>query len=376
MFRKTLASLVLLMVMMAMLVGCTPADMPAPAEPAAPAAPAEPAAPAQPEGKTYKVALIASLLGDKSFMDSAAAGIKLVNENMPNVETKIIENADVGEQQLAARAMAEQGYDLVVTIGYGSADWTDEIAAAFPDTKFAIVDATLAQPNGTGLVFREDEGSFTVGMVAAMLTKTKKVGYIGGMDVPLLRRFELGYIQGVKYVDPSIEVVSGWVGDFNDANKGKELALTQYQEGVDIIFAAAGKAGEGVLNASKERGLYSIGVDSDQDYLYPGSVITSMMKRVDLSIYGAVQALVAGELAGGTKVFGLKEDGVGMCYLYDIDTEFLDNGPEDMATKMKDEVIPAVKAAVDKIKAGEMCVKDYMEVFPCEKPAPEGGMGK
>jgi basic membrane protein A len=300
----------------------------------------------------------------------------MVNEQLPNVETKIIENADVGEQQLAARAMAEEGNDLVITVGFGSADWTDEIAKEYPDTKFAIVDAVLESPNGTGLTFREDEGSFTVGMVAAMLTKTGKVGYVGGMDVPLLRRFELGYIQGVKYANPDVEVVSGWIGDFNDANKGKELALTQYEEGADIIFAAAGKAGEGVLNASAERDLFSIGVDSDQDYIQPGHVITSMMKRVDLSVFGAVKSLTEGTLTGGTQVFGLKEGGVGMCSLYDIDTIFLDQGPPDMAEKMKNEVIPAVEAAVEKIKSGEMCVKDYMEIFPCDKPAPEGGMNQ
>jgi basic membrane protein A len=377
MYRKFLSMLVLLVIASMVIAGCAPAAAPA-AEVAAPAAEEEAAAPAEAAETEvkYKVALVIGLLGDKSFLDSAAAGIKMVNEQFPDVETKIIENVDVGEQQLAARAMAEQGFDLVITIGYGSADWTDEIAAAFPDTKFAIVDATLASPNGTGLVFREDEGSFTVGMVAAMLTETGKVGYIGGMDVPLLRRFEAGYIQGVHYVNPDIEVVSGWIGDFNDANKGKELALTQYEEGVDIIFAAAGKAGEGALNASEERGLYSIGVDSDQDHLYPGHVITSMMKRVDLAVFGAVSDLREGKLEGGTKVFGLLEDGVGMCYLYDYDTIFLDNGPEEMVTKMKEEVIPAVEAAVEKIKAGEMCVTDYMEVFPCENPAAPGGMAE
>ncbi|MBN1246505.1 MAG: BMP family ABC transporter substrate-binding protein [Anaerolineae bacterium] len=324
---------------------------------------------------TYKVALVIGLLGDRSFLDSAAAGIAMANEEFDNVETKIIENADVGEQQLAARAMAEEGYDLIITVGYGSADWTTEIALEYPDIHFAIVDSTLPDaPNGTGLTFREDEGSFTVGMAAAMMTKTGKVGYIGGMDVPLLRRFEAGYIQGVKYVDPNIEVVSGWVGAFNDPTKGKELALTQYEEGADIIYAAAGKSGEGVIAASAERGLYSIGVDSDQCYIQPGSVIASMMKRVDLAVFGAIKSLTEGTLEGGTQVFGLAEGGVGMCHLYDIDTEFQDNGPADMAAQLEDEVIPAVEAAVEKIKAGEMCVVDSMEVFSCSNPAPAGGM--
>lgn len=333
-------------------------------------------------GEGVKVALVISQLGDRSFLDSAARGIEMAKKDFPDIETKIIENQDVGEQQLAARAMAEEGYDLVITVGFGSADWTSEIAIEYPDTHFAIVDASLSDAdgnelkNGTGLNFREDEGSFTVGMVAAMLTKTGKVGYIGGMDVPLLRRFELGFIQGVKYANPDVEVVSGWVGAFNDPTKGKELALTQYEEGADIIFAAAGKSGEGVLAASAERGLYSIGVDSDQCYIQSGNVIASMMKMVDKAVYDTIKALNDGTLEGGTRVYGLSEDSVGLCYLYDIDSEFLDNGPDDMAKQLKDEIIPEVKKAVEKIKSGEMCVIDFVEVFSCDKPAPEGGMGK
>ncbi|MBN1260234.1 MAG: BMP family ABC transporter substrate-binding protein [Anaerolineae bacterium] len=363
MFRRILYTLLAALVVMSLLAGCGQAE------------PEEPETPAEPE-KTYKIALVIGLLGDRSFLDSAARGIDMANAEFDNIETKIIENADVGEQQLAARAMAEEGYDLVITVGFGSADWTNEIALEYPDTHFAIVDATLEAPNGTGLTFREDEGSFTVGMAAAMLTKTGKVGYIGGMDVPILRRFEEGYIQGVKYVDPNIEVVSGWVGAFNDPTKGKELALTQYEEGVDIIFAAAGKSGEGVLAASAEKGLFSIGVDSDQCYIEPGNVIASMMKMVDLSVFNAIESLVGGTLEGGTQVYGLKENAVGMCHLYDIDTYFQDNGPEDMATKLEEEVIPAVEAAVEKIKSGEMCVRDHMEVFPCDTPPEPGGMNQ
>jgi basic membrane protein A len=351
---------------MTLLAGCGQAEPETPAETEAPAEPA----------KIYKIALVIGLLGDRSFLDSAARGIDMANAEFDNIETKIIENADVGEQQLAARAMAEDGYDLVITVGFGSADWTNEIALEYPDTHFAIVDATLEAPNGTGLTFREDEGSFTVGMAAAMLTKTGKVGYIGGMDVPLLRRFEEGYIQGVKYVDPNIEVVSGWVGDFGDPTKGKELALTQYEEGVDIIFAAAGKSGEGVLAASAEKGLFSIGVDSDQCYIAPGNVIASMMKMVDLAVFGAIKDLTQGTLEGGTKVFGLNENAVGMCHLYGIDTTFQDNGPADMATKLNAEVIPAVEAAVEMIKSGEMCVRDHMELFPCDNPPAPGGMNQ
>ncbi len=397
MFRKTFVKILIAVTMLVLLASCAPAAAPVPAssndQPTQAPAAAQPTqnnlnvmptaapdaateVPAVSTDKKFKVALVVSLLGDKSFNDSAARGIKFVNEQYPDVETKIIENQDVGEQQLAARAMAEQGFDLVVTVGYGSADWTDQIAKEYPDTKFAIVDATLTAPNGTGLTFREDEGSFTVGMAAAMLTKTNKVGYIGGMDVPLLRRFELGFSEGVKYVNPDIEVVSGWVGDFNNPNKAKELALTQYAEGVDIIYAAAGKSGEGVLQASKEQDLFSIGVDSDQDYMQPGHVITSMLKRVDLAIVEAVKELRDGTLNGGQKTFGLKEGMVGATLLYSDNTVFMTDGPADMVTSIKDDVLPAMKAATEKIKNGEMCVDDFMEVFTCDNPAQPGGMAQ
>jgi basic membrane protein A len=372
MMRRTIFVMLAVAMVAGLIASCAPAAQPTPTpRPAATAAPTTPPEP----GKTYKVALVIGLLGDRSFLDSAARGIEWANERLDNVETKIIENADVGEQQLAARAMAEEGYDLVITVGYGSADWTSEIANEYPDTHFAIVDSTLDVPNGTGLIFREHDGSFTVGMAAAMLTKTGKVGYVGGMDVPLLRRFQEGYIQGVKYADPNVEVVSGWVGAFNDPTKGKELALTQYEEGVDIIYAAAGKSGEGVIAASAEKGLYSMGVDSDQCWIQPGNVICSMMKMVDVSVFDAIKSLTEGTLEAGNRTYGLDQDAIGMCYLYDIDSEFVDNGPADMAAKMTNEVIPAVQEAVRKIKAGEMCVEDHMEVHPCDNPAQPGGMG-
>ena len=379
MVKSMLVKVFAIVMILTMLASCAPAATPAPVAPVAPAATAVPAVSGCDPAKTYKVALVIGQLGDKSFLDAAARGIKMVNDSLKNVETKIIENNDVGEQQLAARAMADQGYDLVITVGFGSADWTTQIATEYPKTWFAIVDSTLNDKdgnplkNGTGLTFREDEGSFTVGMIAAFLTKTNKVSYIGGMDVPLLHRFEQGFIQGVKYVNPKVEVTSGWVGAFDNPNKGKELALTQYAEGSDIIYAAAGKSGEGVLQASKEQNKFSIGVDSDQDYMQPGSVITSMLKRVDLAVLGEVQDLVACKLTTGTKVFGLQEGGVGSTFLYSDSTEFLKSGPADMIKILTDTAIPATKKAVEEIKAGTMCVKDSMQLFPCDKPAAEGG---
>jgi basic membrane protein A and related proteins len=389
MFKNTFVKLFVVVLALAMLAGCAPAATATPAAPAAPAAteaaaattaPAAPAATTAPaaSGKTYKVALVIGLLGDKSFLDSAARGIKMVNDQLKNVQTKIIENQDIGEQQLAAQAMAQQGYDMVITVGYGSADWTDKVAKDFPNTIFAIVDSTLTSPNGIGLTFKDNEGAFTVGMIAAQLTKTKKVGYIGGMDVPLLRRFELGYQEGVAYADPSVKVISGWVGDFSDPNKAKELALTQFSEGVDIIYAAAGKSGEGVITAAHDKSLFAIGTDSDQDYLQPGTVITSNMKSVDVVVFSAIKALTEGTLKGGTVVVsGLKENAEGSTFLFDsTPKDFLTKGPSDMVKILNDTAINNVKAAVKKIVAGDMCVDDYMKVWACDKPAPAGGMSK
>jgi basic membrane protein A len=363
MLRNRILIVLVVAVVIGLIASCAPAATQTPGsqtrEPSRPtmAPTTTPSTPSEP-AKTYKVALVIAMLGDRSFLDSAARGIGWAEERLPNVETRIIQNADLGEQALAARAMAEEGYDLVITIGFDAADWTAEIANEYPDTHFALIESPLNVPNGTGLIFREHEGTFTV-----------------GMDNPSLRRFQEGYIQGVKYADPSVEVVSGWVGSYQDPTKAKELALIQYEEGVDIIFAAAGKSGEGVIAASAERGLYSIGVDSDQCWIQPGNVICSMMKMVDVSVFDAIQSLTEGTLEAGNRVYGLEQDAVGMCYLYDIDSEFLDHGPPDMAAKMRNEVIPAVEEAVRKIKAGEMCVTDHMGVYPCDNPAQPGGMG-
>ncbi len=378
MIRQTFSKLFAIVVILAMLASCAPAATVAPTTAPQPNTP--PAAATQPPAtgacdpnRPLKVGMSIGQLGDKSFLDSAAAGFKMINDQFKNVTTKILENNDVGEQELGARALANQGFDLIITIGYGSADWTTKVAKDFPKLSFAIVDSTLDVPNGIGLTFREDQGSFTVGMIAGLLSKTGKVGYIGGIDVPLLRRFEAGYIQGVKYVNPTATISSGWVGSFTDPNKAKELALTQFTEGADIVYAAAGKSGEGVLQAAKEQNKFSIGVDSDQDYMQPGSVITSNLKRVDLAVLGATKDLVNCSLKFGNKVFGLKEGAVGSTFLYNTDTIFLQQGPADMVKILKDTAIPAVKAAVAKINAGEFCVTDFMKAFTCDNPAPAGG---
>ena len=171
----------------------------------------------------------------------------------------------------------------------------EKVAKEFPATKFAIIDAVVDLPNVQSIVFKEHEGSFLVGMAAAMASKTGKVGFVGGMDIPLIRKFALGYEEGAKYVNPKIEIFQNMTGTtpaaWNDPTRGGELARSQFDRGADVVYAAAGATGLGVLQAAKDRGRLAIGVDSNQNYLYPGTMLTSMVKRVDLAVYESSSSL-------------------------------------------------------------------------------------
>jgi basic membrane protein A len=326
-------------------------------------------------GEEYKVGLLVFMLGDRSYWDSAARGIQWANERLPNIDGHVFEHQDESEMELTARALAEEGYDMVISMGWGAAEWVIPIAEQYPDTHFYIPGGEPAvMANTSGGDFKEHEGCFTVGMIAAMLTKTDKVGFVGGWDSPLIWRFLVGYEEGLKYVNPDIEVTVAWANDYQNPSKGKELALTQYAEGCDIIFAAAGKTGEGVLAAAAEQGKLAIGVDSDQDWIQPGNVLTSMLKNVDMVIFNKITELSQGNVQSGNEHYGLAEGLVGSTWLYYDNPTFRENGPADLVAQMP-EVIAKVEDAVAKIKAGEFCVTDYMEVFPCDNPAPAGGMG-
>jgi basic membrane protein A len=351
-------------VLMGLAAGCAPQATPT-SKPAATAV------------KMHKVGMLVRLLGDRSAWDSMARGIEWANERLPNIEGKVFEHQDTGEMELTGRALADEGYELVISYGYDVVDWMSNLAEQYPNTHFFVLGGMPPErANLSGGDFKEHEGCFTVGIAAGMLTKTGKVGFVGGMDIPIINRFRLGYEQGVHYVDPTIEVVTGWVGEFIDPTKGKELALLQFQEGVDIVFHAAGKSGEGVLAAAAEEGRFAIGVDSDQCWIYPGSVITSMIKNMDMVVFNKCQELSEGALESGIEYWGLAEGLVGSCYLYDYDEEFITRGPEDMVGEFEAEVIPAMEKAVEAIRAGEFCVSDIMEVFPCDKPPPEGVVGR
>lgn len=305
---------------------------------------------------TAEPAIIFDLGGkfDKSFNEAAFNGATRWAEETGGT-FKEIEMQSEAQREQALRRMAESGANPVVMTGFAFGDVLNTVAPDFPETKFAIIDMVVDQPNVKSVVFTEHEGSFLVGMMAGLASKTNTVGFIGGMDIPLIRRFGCGYAQGVKAVKPDATVVLNMTGTtpaaWNDPVKGAELAKAQKSQGADVIYAAAGGTGVGVLQAAADEGILSIGVDSNQNYLHPGKVLTSMLKRVDNAVYNA---FVEGtDLAPGINVLDLKSEGVG----YALD--------ENNAPLVTAEMKAAVDAAAEKIKSGELVVHDYMSDNTC-----------
>ncbi|MDQ3906961.1 MAG: BMP family ABC transporter substrate-binding protein [Acidobacteriota bacterium] len=260
----------------------------------------------------------------------------------------------------AMRAFAERGYDLVIGVGFAQAPIMESVAKDYPNIHFAIIDGVSQLPNVASLVFREHEGSYLVGMIAARTTKTGTLGFIGGMDIPLIHRFEKGYEEGARAVNPNIQIIQNYVGvtdsAWNNPGKGKELALAQIGKGADVIFTAAGNSGLGAFDAVEQAGKDSsgrathfvIGVDSDQNMVKPGFVLTSMVKRVDNAVYQIVEDVVNHRFQGGLHVFGLDKDGVAYA---------LDQYNRDLIAP---DVLQQVDSAKQKIIAGQIKVTDAM----------------
>jgi len=257
--------------------------------------------------------------GDKSFNDSAWNGLVRARDEV-GVDIQAIEPGDGSDREGALRQLAAGGADLVLGVGFIFSRDLDRLAAEFPATAFAGIDyapdETRPIPrNLAALRFREHEGSFVVGAIAGMVTRTKIVGFVGGMKIPLIRKFEAGYAAGVKYVCPECTVLSAYAGTepkaFADPTLGRELADSQYGRGADIVFHASGKTGSGVFAAARERRRWAIGVDSDQYDEAPCCVLTSMIKKVDVAVVEIARAVVEGRFTGGVRELGLAEDGVG-----------------------------------------------------------------
>ena len=294
---------------------------------------------------------------DKSFNEGVSNGAKKFSD-----ETKIavvdFEPANETQFEQAQRRFAQRGQDPIIAVGFSQAVALEKVAKEFPNIHFTIIDMMVDLPNVQSVLFKEQEGSFLVGVLAALASKSGKIGFVGGMDIPLIRRFQCGFEQGVKYANPNAELIANMTGTtpaaWNDPGRGAELAKGQFDRGVDVVYAAAGNTGTGVLQAAKDRGKYAIGVDSNQNYLHPGTMLTSMTKRVDLAAYQSFKAAQAGTWKGGLQVLGLKEGGVDWA---------LDQYNEKLVT-------PEMKATVEQAKAdiiaGKIVVHDYMSNNACK----------
>ena len=291
---------------------------------------------------------------DKSFNEAAFNGAKRWADETGGT-FKELEMQSEAQREQALRRLAEAGANPVVMTGFAFGDVLNTVAPDFPDTKFAIIDMVVDQPNVKSVVFTEEQGSYLVGMLAAKASKSGTVGFVGGMDIPLIRKFACGYAQGVKAVNPDATIIANMTGTtpaaWNDPVKGAELAKAQKSQGADVIYAAAGGTGIGVLQAAADEGILSIGVDSNQNYLHPGKVLTSMMKRVDNAVYEAFKA--GPELATGISVMDLAAGGVD----YALD--------DNNAPLVTDEMKAAVDDAKAKIISGEIKVHDYMSDETC-----------
>ncbi|KAB2886688.1 MAG: BMP family ABC transporter substrate-binding protein [Albidovulum sp.] len=291
---------------------------------------------------------------DKSFNEAAYNGAEKWKAETGGTY-KELEMQSEAQREQALRRLAEAGANPVVMTGFAFGDVLNKVAPDFPDTKFAIIDMVVEQPNVKSVVFNEHEGSYLVGMMAALASKTGTVGFIGGMDIPLIRKFGCGYAEGVKAVNPDATVVMNMTGTtpaaWNDPVKGAELAKAQKSQGADVIYAAAGGTGIGVLQAAADEGILSIGVDSNQNYLHPGKVLTSMVKRVDNAVYDAFKE--GADMTTGINVMGLANEGVG----YAMD--------DNNASLVTDDMKAKVEEAAAKIKSGEISVHDYMSDNTC-----------
>lgn len=291
---------------------------------------------------------------DKSFNESAYNGAQRWVEETGGDYSET-ELANEAQREQTMRRMAERGANPVVVLGFANASTLEVVAPDYPDTEFVIVDMVVDQPNVKSVVFAEHQGSYLVGMMAAMASETGTVSFIGGMDVPLISKFACGYAQGAKAADPDANVIVNMTGTtptaWNDPVKGAELTRSQISQGSDVVFAAAGGTGIGVLQAAADAGILSIGVDSNQNYLHPGQVLTSMVKRVDNAVYDAFTA--GPDLEPGVKVMDLKANGVGVA---------IDDNNKDLVTA---EMQAAVDDATAKIASGEIKVHDYMTDNAC-----------
>lgn len=294
---------------------------------------------------------------DKSFNSAAYAGLERAKKEF-GIAMKYVEATDDNSFEPMLRSFAHKDFDLIIAIGFGQLDAIKKVAPQFPQKRFLLVDAEASGANIKSAVFQDHEGSYLVGALAALSSPSLKFGFIGGMDAPLIRRFEKGYEAGVKKIKPKAQVIVNYVGVTGDAwnnpAKAKELASSQYTGGIDVIYTSAGASNSGVFDAAEEFRKKAIGCDSNQNGLKPGVILTSMLKRVDVAVYETVKEMKDGGFQAGTKSFGLSDSGVD--YALDAHNDKLVTAP--MRKKLED-----LKA---QIIAGKIQVPDYYKMKPAQ----------
>jgi basic membrane protein A len=256
----------------------------------------------------FQVGLLLDKAGkdDASFNASAYRGIERAEKEL-GVKSKTVEAKDTAQAEALLRSLGQKKFDLIIAIGFSQADAVKRVAQTMPNIKFVIVDAEVKAPNVTSVMFAEHEGAFLMGALAAMKSKSAQIGFIGGMDVPLIRRFQMGYDAGAKYQNPKVKVSSAYIGvtgdAFNNPPKAKEVAILQNNQGADVIFHAAGASGKGLFDAAEEKNFLAIGVDSNQNSAKPGRVLTSMLKKVDVAVFDAIKKSKESSLKSGESIF-------------------------------------------------------------------------
>lgn len=327
---------VLLLIITSLLTGCTTRDISA-----------------EKGEKRTKVGIVFDIGGkdDRSFNAAANVGMLRAKKDLPIV-LRDVEPGDPTSIEPAMRAFAQYGYNLITGVGFAQEPVIKLVAKDYPQLHFVLIDSFVDLPNVASLLFKEHEGSFLVGMIAAYKNQTGTIGFIGGMDIPLIHKFATGYEEGARYVNPNIRILKNYVGitdtAWNNPGKGRELANSQYEQGADVIFQAAGNSGLGVFDAAESYKKFAIGVDSNQNWIKPGFVLTSMLKRIENAVYSIVKEEVEGNFKGGMHVYGLDNDGIG--YALDEYNKHL----------IPDSVIEKVEQARRDIIAGKIKVTDAM----------------
>lgn len=287
---------------------------------------------------------------DKSFNSAAYEGAKKAEKEL-GIELKYVEATDNNSLETLHRSFAQKKYDLVIGVGFAQTDAIKKVSALFPETKFAIVDGEVATKNVRSLMFEEHEGSYLVGAAAAMKSKSGVVGFIGGMDIPLIRRFQKGFEAGVKSINPKAKILISYIGvtgeAWNNPAKAKEIALAQVAQKADVIFHAAGASGSGLFDAAADKKIFAIGVDSNQNWVKPGVVLTSMLKKVDVAVYETIKSVKNSQFQAGVNRFGLKDGGIDWA---------LDNHNQKLWSAAEIEKMNQVKKS---ILTGKVSVPDY-----------------